>query len=310
MAATKTLVLATSCDEGIPTAAHFRIEESPAPEAASLEEGAVLLRATHFSADPYQRGRFRSARPGATAPGSPVSGFISGVVVASKSPKWAAGDFFGGSLPLKTLQVVGAGAMAVTAMWKLTGLVSCEAELHLGVGVLGMPGATAYGGLLDVLRPKEGETLLITAASGAVGQLVGQLAKKRGVRVIGSAGGAAKCAALTGEFGFDAAIDYKGEYSSSGPVRGRPSQPSSSPPPSYLPTPTQPPTQQRSPPLRPRCARRRGPRGWTWCLRTWAGSSLRPRSGHWARAGASRCAGPSRSTTRGRRPPWPLTRRT
>jgi NADPH-dependent curcumin reductase CurA len=74
-----------------------------------------------------------------------------------------------------------------------------------------MPGATAWGGLVDVLKPEAGQSLLITAASGAVGQLVGQLAKKRGVRVIGSAGGAAKCAALKEVFGFDATIDYKNE---------------------------------------------------------------------------------------------------
>jgi NADPH-dependent curcumin reductase CurA len=208
--AAKTLLLAAACDAGLPTAANFRIEEAPAPAAEALGDGCVLVRATHFSADPYLRGRIKSDRPGAIAPGSPMSGFISGVVVASRSEKWAPGDFFGGSLPFSTIQVVTPAQLATTAMWKLNGLCG-EADLHLGVGVLGMPGATAWGGLVDVLRPVAGQTLLITAASGAVGQLVGQLARHRGVRVIGSAGGAAKCAALKEVFGFDEVVDYKAE---------------------------------------------------------------------------------------------------
>ena len=220
MASSKALVLASACNEGIPTPAHFRIEESPAPTPESLEDGSVLLRATHFSADPYQRGRIRSDRPGATLPGSVITGFLAGVVVASRSPRWAAGDLFGASLPLKTLQAVPAAALAQTAMWKLNGMCA-EADLHLGVGALGMPGATAWGGLLEVLRPAAGQTLLITAASGAVGQLVGQLAKRKGVRVIGSAGGAAKCTSLKEVFGFDAAVDYKavGEAGFEGAVK-------------------------------------------------------------------------------------------
>jgi NADPH-dependent curcumin reductase CurA len=209
MAATaKTLILAAACNSGLPTAAHFRIESAPAPTAEALEANCVLVRVTHMSADPYLRGRIKADRPGATAAGAAMSGFVTGVVVASRSEKWAAGDLFGANLPFTTVQLLTPAHLAASPMWKLNGLCA-EGELHLGLGALGMPGATAWGGLVDVLRPEAGQTLLVTAASGAVGQLVGQLAKRRGVRVIGSAGGAAKCAALKEVFGFDEALDYK-----------------------------------------------------------------------------------------------------
>ena len=210
MATAKTLILNAACNSGLPTPAHFRVEEGPAPSADALADGSVLVRVTHLSADPYLRGRLKVNRPGATEPGSPISGFVTGVVLASRNTKWSAGDLFGANLPFTTVQVLTAQHLTMTAMWKLTGLCT-EEDLHMGLGALGMPGATAFGGLLDVLRPEAGQTLLITAASGAVGQLVGQLAKKRGVRVIGSAGGAAKCDLLRTLFGFDAVIDYKSE---------------------------------------------------------------------------------------------------
>ena len=102
----------------------------------------------------------------------------------------------GGALPFSSLQIVSSTSLKKTAFWKLTGVIT-EDELSLGIGALGMPGATAWGGLIDVLRPLKDENILITAASGAVGQLVGQLAKARGCRVIGTAGGPVKCALLT-----------------------------------------------------------------------------------------------------------------
>jgi NADPH-dependent curcumin reductase CurA len=92
---------------------------------------------------------------------------------------------------------------------KLTGLLD-ESEITLGLGLIGMPGATAYGGLLDILRPNEGETIFISAASGAVGSLVGMLAKRLyNCKVIGSCGGPEKCALIKEKFGFDHAIDDK-----------------------------------------------------------------------------------------------------
>jgi NADPH:quinone reductase len=126
---------------------------------------------------------------------------------------WIAGDFFGASLPFTTVQVVTSEALAKTVMWKLTGRVT-EATISHGVGVLGMPGATAYGGLIDVLRPAKQsakpEVIWVSGAAGAVGGMVGQLAKQvYGCTVVGSCGGADKCALIKDKFGFDHAVDYK-----------------------------------------------------------------------------------------------------
>ncbi len=204
---TRTLVVAASCDEGVPSREHVRVVDGDVPDALP-PGGALRLRALFLSADPYMRSQLRSTSARAITPGEPLRGFLVARVEASTLDAWAVGDVLGASLPLATLQVVTGGALARTAAWKLTGLVE-DARLSLGVGAMGMPGATAYGGLFDVLRPQAGETLLVTAASGAVGQLVGQLARARGVRVIGTAGGPTKCALLRERFGFHEAIDYK-----------------------------------------------------------------------------------------------------
>jgi NADPH:quinone reductase len=102
--------------------------------------------------DPYLRGGLKVGE----VP-RPMSGFVSGIVVASKNPNWVEGDLFGASLPYTTIQVVTADQMAKTLMWKLTGYIDAE-HLSYGVGVLGMPGSTAYGGLIDVLRPNAGSS--------------------------------------------------------------------------------------------------------------------------------------------------------
>lgn len=123
--------------------------------------------------------------------------------------KWKEGDLFGANLPFCTVQALTAAALGQQLMWKLTGLLA-EAELSLGLGVLGMPGCTAYGGLIDVLQPKPGQTIFVSAASGAVGSLVGMLAKRvYNCTVIGSCGGPDKCALIKEKFGYDHAIDYK-----------------------------------------------------------------------------------------------------
>jgi len=141
--------------------------------------------------------------------GSVMAGFIAGKVIASKSSNYAVGDLVGANLPFSTVQIVRNEQLTKSPPWKLTGLIS-EDEISLGVGLLGMPGATAYGGLIDVLRPLAGETIFISAASGAVGSLVGMLAKQiYGCTVIGSCGGAVKSALIKEKFGFDHAIDYK-----------------------------------------------------------------------------------------------------
>ncbi len=138
-----------------------------------------------------------------------MTGFIAGKVLASKNVNWKKDDLIGGMLPFNTVQIITGGALAATYTWNLTGLVD-ESNISYGIGVLGMPGSTAYGGLIDVLRPLEGETIFISAASGAVGSVVGQLAKHLyKCNVIGSVGGPAKSALVKEKFGFDHAIDYK-----------------------------------------------------------------------------------------------------
>jgi hypothetical protein len=214
MATSKTVTLLTLIPEGLPLPEHFELVEGPAPVESVLPEGALLLKALCFSADPYLRGGCKSG-----AVPRPMSGFVSGKVLASKKEGWVAGDFFGASLPFTTVQVLTAEAAAKTLLWKLTGLVDKATNISRGIGVLGMPGSTAYGGLIDVLRPKPAaerkpgaapEVLWVSGAAGAVGGMVGQLAKQLyGCTVIGSCGGADKCALVTEKFGFDFAIDYK-----------------------------------------------------------------------------------------------------
>ena len=210
----KTVILKDFLDEGIPGPEHFIIDEKPFPleeKIASLKEGEIIVEAKAFSADPYLRGTIKSAASGlgGVKPGGAMSGFITGKVVASKNLNWSIDDYFGASLPFTTIQVVPAEATGKDKMWKLTGFLD-DSTITRGVGILGMPGSTAYGGLIDILQPKQGETLFVSAASGAVGGLVGMIAKHvYGCKVIGSCGGPEKCAFIKDYYGFDHAIDYK-----------------------------------------------------------------------------------------------------
>jgi hypothetical protein len=206
----KTVELIAPLDEGMPGPEHFKITETTVGE---VEEGGIMVELLHISADPYMRSRIKS---GAGAKAGPISGFVTARVLVSKSKKWHPGDIVGTSLPYTTVQIVSAEALEKAMMWRLTHLVD-ETTASQGIGVLGMPGSTAWGGFYDILRPQRakkkgepnGETIFVSAASGAVGQLVGQLAKHAGCVTIGSAGGAAKCEALKEKFGYDHAIDYK-----------------------------------------------------------------------------------------------------
>jgi len=209
MSTTQTLEVVANQNTGVPEAKNFRVTSHTAPEASSLEDGDLLVQLIFVSSDPYLRSAIRSDRPNGKKPGEAMVCFVSGKVLSSRNARWSEGDLFGGNLPVRTIQVVKKEEQAKTIMWKLTEHCT-EEELSLGIGVLGMPGSTAYGGLTDILRPKTGETLLVNAASGAVGQLVGQFAKHVfGCRVIGVAGGEEKCSALRDTFGFDDTIDYK-----------------------------------------------------------------------------------------------------
>jgi NADPH-dependent curcumin reductase CurA len=192
------IVLASRPD-GRPTAENFRLEEAAVPSAG---EGEVLLKLRYLSLDPYMRGRMSAAKSYA-APveiGSVMEGGTVGEVVESHSAGFAPGDF--------VLSHSGWQSYAVANASTLRKLDPEQAPLTTALGVLGMPGFTAYSGLLTIGQPKEGETVVVAAATGPVGSAVGQIAKLKGARAVGIAGGADKCRALIDEFGFDVAVDH------------------------------------------------------------------------------------------------------
>ncbi len=194
----RSIVLA-SRPHGAPTAADFRLQQAAVP---APQEGQVLLRTLYLSLDPYMRGRMSDA-PSYAAPvalGAPMVGATVARVEASRNPCFAVGEL--------VLAFSGWQDYAISdgaGLQKLTGLAQPSSAL----GVLGMPGFTAYMGLLDIGQPKPGETVVVAAASGAVGSVVGQVAKLKGCRVVGIAGGAEKCRYVVDELGFDACIDHR-----------------------------------------------------------------------------------------------------
>ncbi|TYZ10966.1 NADP-dependent oxidoreductase [Hymenobacter lutimineralis] len=196
---TNTLVLA-SRPHGEPTAAHFRFEEQELP---ALQPGTVLLKTRYVSVDPYMRGRMSSAKSYVApfAVNEPLSGGVVAEVVESQSTTLPVGSLVVGNLPWqeycvapeKSVSLIPAGSQAPASYY---------------LGLLGMPGLTAYFGLLDICQPKPGETVVVSGAAGAVGMVVGQLAKLQGARVIGTAGSDEKVARLL-QLGFDEAFNYK-----------------------------------------------------------------------------------------------------
>ncbi|MGN6160980.1 MAG: NADP-dependent oxidoreductase [Marmoricola sp.] len=172
-------------------------------ELPGLEEGQVLLRTIYLSLDPYMRGRMSDAK--SYAEPQPLDQVMLGAtvceVVESRSEHRRAGDLVLAFTGWQTYAVVDARAMR--------SLDPAAAPISTALGVLGMPGFTAYGGLLAIGQPKPGETVAVAAAAGPVGSAVGQIAKVKGARAVGIAGGAEKCRILTEEFGFDAAIDHR-----------------------------------------------------------------------------------------------------
>jgi hypothetical protein len=186
---------------GMPVAEDFAFEEAPLPEPA---EGEVRVRHRFLSLDPYQRGRMDDAK--SYAKPVPLGGVMEcqavGQVEASRDARFREGDWVLGGFGWQTHSVrPGAALIAIDP---------AEAPPSTALGVLGMPGLTAWVGLEDIGQPKAGETVVVSAASGAVGQVVGQLARIRGARAVGIAGGAAKCAFVTGELGFEACLDHRG----------------------------------------------------------------------------------------------------
>lgn len=186
--------------EGMPDERHLRLESVPVP---TPEDGQVLLKTIYLSLDPYMRGRMSAAKSYAKSVelGEVMEGGTVSQVVASRHPDWQEGDL--------VLSHSGWQTYALSNGRGLRRLDPSLAPISTALGVLGMPGFTAYVGLLEIGQPKAGETVVVSAASGAVGQVVGQIAKLKGCRVVGIAGGKEKCDFLTGELGFDAAVDYK-----------------------------------------------------------------------------------------------------
>jgi len=169
----------------------------------ALEDGQVLLRTIYLSLDPYMRGRMSDAKSYA-AP-QPLDEVMLGAtvceVVESRSDRRKAGDI--------VLAYTGWQTYAVADARAMRSLDPAAAPISTSLGVLGMPGFTAYGGLLAIGQPKAGETVVVAAAAGPVGSAVGQIARVKGARAVGIAGGPEKCRILTEEFGFDAAIDHR-----------------------------------------------------------------------------------------------------
>jgi NADPH-dependent curcumin reductase CurA len=186
-----------------PTLDNFRLVEVPVPELAA---GQVLVRHHYLSLDPYMRGRMNEGKSyAAPQPLDEVMiGGTAGEVAASRSDRFAVGDRVVGMGGWQQYQVVDAAQAGM-----LRKVDTSHVPLSAYLGPVGMPGVTAWYGLVRIITPKAGETVVVSAASGAVGTVVGQLARLRGARAVGIAGGPDKCRAVVEELGFDACIDYR-----------------------------------------------------------------------------------------------------
>lgn len=190
--------------QGVVTADCFALVEADIPP---LKDGEVLVQNLWLSLDPYMRGRMDDVKSySAVQPLNAVMvGGTAGVVQESKHPKFAKGDLVAGAFGWQEYGISDGTGQYGAPMRKVTDKIPLSTYL----GCVGMPGVTAWHGVNKIIEPKAGETVVVTAASGAVGSVVGQLAKAKGARVVGIAGGAAKCAYVKDELGFDACIDYK-----------------------------------------------------------------------------------------------------
>jgi len=185
---------------GLPNPGNFRLEQEPAPAPA---EGQVLLQILYLSLDPYMRGRMDDAKSYAKPVdvGALMEGGTVARVIASRHDGFAPGDI--------VLSHSGWQRYALDDGTTLRKLDPAAAPISTALGVLGMPGFTAWAGLLQIGRPRPGETVVVAAASGAVGSVVGQIARIHGAQAVGIAGGADKCAFVRDVLGFDAVIDHQ-----------------------------------------------------------------------------------------------------
>lgn len=184
---------------GAPTASNFRLEQQPLPVPG---EGELLLRSVYLSLDPYMRGRMSDAASYAASVGidEVMLGATVSRVVTSKHPDYSVGDW--------VLAYSGWQDYAISDGNGLTQLGQTPSNPSWALGILGMPGFTAYMGLLDIGKPQAGETLVVAAATGPVGATVGQIGKLKGCRVVGVAGGAEKCRHAVEVQGFDLCLDH------------------------------------------------------------------------------------------------------
>jgi NADPH-dependent curcumin reductase CurA len=188
--------------KGLPVATDWSFGTEAVPEPA---DGEILVRVLYISLDPAMRGWMNDRRSYVPPVGLGEVMRAGGIgrVVASRHPDFTAGEHVSGIFGVQDYAISdGRGVLRVSAE---------TAPLTRYLSVLGMPGMTAYFGLLDIGRPEAGETVVVSAAAGAVGQIVGQIARIKGCRVVGIAGGLEKCRFIVDELGFDAAVDYKNE---------------------------------------------------------------------------------------------------
>jgi NADPH-dependent curcumin reductase len=193
-------VLLKSRPDGAPGLDNFELVQRPVLEPG---DGEVLMRNRYLSLDPYMRGRMSAAKSYAKPVelGEPMVGGTVGEIVASRNARFVAGD-----------TVLGYGGWqdyAISGGIGLRKLDPAAAPVTAHLGVLGMPGMTAYAGLLEIGQPKPGETVVVAAASGAVGSVVGQIARIKGCRAVGIAGGSDKCRYVVQELGFEACVDHR-----------------------------------------------------------------------------------------------------
>jgi len=193
-------ILLKSRPKGWVTEADFELAEAPMPQPS---EGHALVRNHWLSLDPYMRGRMNDTKSYAAKAeiGEVMVGGTVGEIVETRDPTLKKGDFVVGTLGWQEYGAAPAKALRV--------IDTSAAPAQAYLGVLGMPGVTAWIGLLTIAEPKPGETVVVSAASGAVGSVVGQIAKLKGARAVGIAGGPEKCRYIVEELNFDAGIDYK-----------------------------------------------------------------------------------------------------
>ena len=194
-------IVLASRPQGTVSASDFRLETQAVP---AIDDGQVLVRNHYLSLDPYMRMRMTDAKSYADPQplGEVMIGGTAGEVIASKHPKFSVGD--------KVVGMLGWTEIGVSDGSLLKKVDTTHIPLSAYLGAVGMPGMTAWFGLNQIIRAQPGQTVAVSAAAGAVGSVVGQLAKLQGCRVIGIAGGKKKCEYVVDELGFDACVDYKG----------------------------------------------------------------------------------------------------